>query len=376
MNFNHPLNQKKLINETLYDKSFFDDVTDLFLNLRSGHLGKYAYGNSSPNNQHKKNNTDHWKRVTGEQNKKYYLPNADTFLLSKAREKIRDLVPVRTNIIDFGVGKKASFYQHVLPIIQELGSKTYIGVDVCQKYLNAIEKIGPAIDQTKIKTVNLDFFSPHIDKLCLEPSVGLLMCSTIGNLSDSKLKKGIDYALIHALKTLSSLTSNGWLLVSLDTNQDSISLLKSYTTPLIEEFVLSIFDHIARDLPIHGFDPSSFKYVPEWRPESQLLAHVALATKNQDFTLGTFDLHIKKGQKFHLLNSYKFKQNFFEACCDEANLDVLNVWNHTSPMKLYLLKDRANPHSAYKVKSVKCPALLSAFAAVDTGDTALSKKLT
>jgi len=227
-----------------------------------------------------------------------------------------------------------------------------------------------------MQILEMDFFNPQRTNISLEPSLGIMTCGTIGNIYGSLRDKAVNVNLVRSLKKVSSLTKNGWLLLSLDTNQEKESLMQGYATQLMSQLFLTVFHRINKELPVQGFDPSLFKYVPEWRPEIQLFAHVAEATESQDFTLGNYQVHIERGEKFHLLNSYKFKQNFFEACCDKANLDILNVWHHTSPMKLYLLKDRANPHFAYKVKSVKCPALLSALASVDTGNTALDEQLT
>jgi uncharacterized SAM-dependent methyltransferase len=90
-----------------------------------------------------------------------------------------------------------------------------------------------------------------------------------------------------------------------------------------------------------GFDPSLFEYLPEWLPEQQLVAHMAVAKNDQDFYLGEYPMHVKKGSKIHLFNSYKFRQDFFETTCASANLDIAQSWQHDSGVMLYLLKSKS-----------------------------------
>lgn len=356
---------KKALNSPTYDKTFFDDITDLFLGFRSGHLGKYAYGNYI-NDDRTSHTSDHWEQVVKKTNNSYSLPNTDSTLLTKACDKLQHFVPEGTNLIDFGVGDTASFYKHILPVVKALESKTYIGVDICQHYLNNLKKIKTSMQDTKIKAINLDFFSRQAHPISPEPAIGVLTCSTIGNIDGSIRRPSLKPELTKTLKNLSHLTKQGWLLVSLDTNQDPITLAQNYKTTAISGFVMSILGRMLNNLPVHNFDPELFSYEPEWHQDSQLFAHIVVATESQDFSIGSLNIHINHGEKLHLLNSHKFSSNFFESCCDKANMDILNVWHHDSPMKLYLLEDRANPFHAAKKNNAH--SLLSAFAPCDTGN--------
>ncbi|MFA6280247.1 MAG: L-histidine N(alpha)-methyltransferase [Bdellovibrionales bacterium] len=325
------------------DNVFFDCALDLFMQLRSGHIGKYIY--ESANSSYQKSDEHVWLDVV-ENNKTYYLPSQDNNLLHKAHKGLVDLVPEGTPIVDFGVGETSAFYQNILPILTHLESADYYGIDCCQRYLEAIKEIGPKLTDAKIHAINADFFSEEIDIVAPHPSLGIMLCSTIGNLEGTIREKTIDTNLVHVLRILSRTTNHGWMLMSVDMSHEKDALMAGYVTPAVEKFVLNVFHRAAKELPMKGFDPSLFRYTPEWIPENQLFAHIAEATETQNFQLGDYQLQVQKGQKLHLLNSYKFSAPFFESCCDKANLDVLQVWDHESPMKLYLLKDRANTLSA------------------------------
>ncbi len=326
-----------------YNEEFFDDLLELFLGTKTGHVGKYIYEDSAELQAAKREHDYLWKDVIEQENPSYYLPKADNVLLQTALSTIGDVVPLETNVVDFGVGGTAAFNAHIRPFLDALSSPSYVGLDFCEGYLDAIKEKQADLPSIKISTVNMDFFESQRNPVSPTPALGIMTCGTIGNIYGSIRDRNVDLNLTRSLKTVSSLTKNGWLLISIDTNQTESSLMAGYATSLMERLFLTVFERAPKELPLQGFNPSLFTYAPEWHPEVQLFAHIAEATQSQDFMLGDYQLHIERGQKFHLLNSYKFRQDFFESCCDKANLEILKVWHHESPMKLYLLMDRANP---------------------------------
>ncbi len=346
------LHHSSSFSSDLFDEDFFDAALGLFLEMQSGHVGKYIYACPPSNGSSEKGRN--WSAVGGKDNKGYYLHTADNALLQQALSDLDLFFPRRTNIVDIGVGEISAFHKNILPVIRKIQSPVYYGIDFNQSFLDTIKKEEPFLKDLKIIQNKMDFFFPSTKVITPAPSLGIILCSTIGNIDNPIKEKGISLTLTRSLKTLSHLTKNGWLLVSLDTNHDKKSLEEGYRTPPVERFVLTFLSRIANELPTVGFNPALFRYAPEWHPDIHLFAHMAEATEDQNFTMGAYRLQVKKGQKLHLLNSYKFPAAFFESCCDKANLEVLNVWHHESPMKLYLLIDRANP--AYAAQKQKIAA--------------------
>lgn len=367
------ISRNHLSNIPSCNKVFFDDIVDLFMGFRSGHLGKYAYGSHETDTLQNTPN-DNWDRVVSPKENSYSLPNSDNELLAAATPSIHHFIPLKTSLLDFGVGETSTFYEHALPILQKLKSQTYYGVDFCQPYLDAVKCIKELRHNVAIETVNLDFFEPQTQPIASAPSVGLMMCSTIGNIDGNLAHRNITEELVSTLRNLSMMTKQGWLLLSVDTNQDPNSLALNYRTKPIAQFVISIFDHMLKELPVTSFDSQLFNYEPEWIPDLQLFAHIVEAKESQYFSIDKLDFHIEKGQKFHLLNSHKFSPTFFEECCNKANLEVINVWHHPSAMKLYLLEDRANPYHLVKEQGMQ--DLLAALAARDARNAGFGQNFT
>lgn len=326
--------QPLLRDRSSYDDDFFDDMLGLFPDAsgyapKEGMCGKYIYDGNN------------WTPVI-EDNSDYYPSRADDELVSMALDDILEWgIPEGTPYVDLGAGGQVSFRRYALRIMRMLQSREYTGVDFCDHVLREIDDLRPEFrDSIEIKTTKLDLFFPTTRKIVRDRhGLGVMNGLTLGNMGHFRTPDMVRANLIASLKYLSQLCGHGWLLVSIDPNQDKKKLEKAYNTPALQKLFLSILNRMADELPVSGFDPSLFVYKPDFHPELQLLAHTARATETQDFRLSAYEIHIEKGQKIHLLNSYKFKREFFEGCCLDADLAPVKYWRHETGVMLYLLKD-------------------------------------
>ena len=316
-----------------YDEDFFNDMLMMFLHMGRGEVSKYMYDNSSF-----ESDTFLWEKIV-KSGSDYYVPEADSSLMHLAREELARFIPEGTPYADFGVGGQSSFERYAKPTMELLKSKSYIGVDFDQNTLNRIKAIEPQLNGINITPVCLDFFKPTDLIVSKTPALGVMNGVTLGNMYGALSDYDVKGTLVAALKYLSQLTAYGWLLVSIDTNQDEESLLKMYLTPLNSHLNIASIPRMAAQLPVTNFDPSLFIYKPEWRPEQQLIAHLATATEDQDFELGEYPISVKRGDRMHMFNSYKFRQDSFEDCCPKAGLEIEKSWTHKTGVMLYLLKD-------------------------------------
>lgn len=319
-----------------YDQVFFEDVLELFLGTNSGHLSKYIYDFNRPQEKDRPpHQTDTWNEIVLH-SKQHYIPRADKKLLGMALQNIKNYVPEEITYVDFGVGSDETINGLTLPLIRLLNCKRYIAVDYCEKFLATILEVKNK--NCDIKTIHTDFFMRPSFPIEKGPALGVMTGCTIGNMYGSMRDLNVDLNLTHTLIGLKKFLPQGWFIISMDANHNERTLFNNYMSSLHCDLFLSIMFRIKSLLPTNDFNPNLFKYMPEWHPKLQLFAHMAQATEAQEFQLGTSLLRINKGQKFHLLNSYKFDTKFFEACCTKARLSVVKRWDHDTPVKLYLLK--------------------------------------
>ena len=314
-----------------YDQEFFDDMYEIFLGLGHGQAGKYMYDSGG------------WEDIIEADTTDYYVPRADSYLLNLARDELPQHIPFGTPYIDFGVGGAESIQRYAAPIMRLLGSPEYNGVDCDQKILDQAKSLEVTLEGINVRTHKMDFFNPPKVGLTGTSSFGVMNGVTLGNMYGSLFEKDLETNLANVLKGLSVVTNHGWLLISIDSNQDKDSLLRMYKTPLNSRLNIASIPRAAAQLPMLGFNPDLFQYEPEWMPEQQLVAHIAIATQSQNFMLGNQNIIIQKGQKLHLFNSYKFRQEFFESSARKAGLTPIKFWRHETGVMLYLLRDNLCP---------------------------------
>ncbi len=326
--------QRIIDKQPLYDEDFLDDMMGLFPDAsgyapKAGCCGKYLYDGKN------------WGNYI-EYNEKYYPPKGDLALIKQAALDIDKWgIPKGTDYIDLGAGGDVSFKRYALPITQLLESQNYIGVDFCDRALEEIKRLSSEFEESlAIKTEKIDLFFLTNKKIAKQsPALGVMNGLTLGNIDGAIADQNIGYNLINVMKYLSQLCGHGWLLLTIDTNQNSDFLKSAYVSPATERFCLGMLKRMKQELPVKNFDPTLFDYDVEFFPQNHLLASVAVAREAQTFELGGFPRHIHKGQKIHLCNSYKFGRDFFEQCVQRAGLKPVQQWEHETGMMLYLLKD-------------------------------------
>jgi hypothetical protein len=100
---------------------------------------------------------------------------------------------------------------------------------------------------------------------------------------------------------------------------------------------------MAHELPITGLDPEAIAYDPVWVKESSQLGHTGVALKDMTVSVSAPEfqgsIEIQKGDRFHLKNSFKYRDDFFLSCVDQAGFVPLNSWSHPEkPLRLFLIE--------------------------------------
>jgi len=188
----------------------------------------------------------------------------------------------------------------------------------------------------EIKSVADNFFEteePYFDEQSLVCSFGSTISNFDGPISEELPNEVLTNGLVH----LAQAAKDGWLLIGFDSDHDEEHLKSFYKKQAL--FQLNIFDRMAAELPIEGdFDPKAFGYEPQWIASSGQLAHMAVVSRDMSFKLGGTEIFLKKDQRLHIKNSYKYTAEFFEECCNKAGLEVVKAWSDDSSAKIYLLK--------------------------------------
>jgi len=273
-------------------------------------------------------------------NPAYYPAEADKDNWQACAREIIKYVPKGTPTMEYGPGDYETT-QKTGKVVKALNSARYVGVDLSKSSLNQALRAIIAI-KSDIEAVGLehDFWSedfPISDK----PTLAFIAGGSIGNFEVPILKSPPHRKLTDVLSTLVDRTNGGWLLVSADMLQSDRSpqfYENAYAGPEHAVFNLSVFHRMRQELGIN-IDPDGFDYKPEFNPASGAVQHMAYANKPQIIDFNGTKIDVKKGDAFHLQNSFRFTESFFNQCVADAGLVAEKVWKHpVATMSLHLLR--------------------------------------
>ncbi len=320
--------------------SFLQGSIDLFSGRRVSHMGSYQYvAHAGKRDGKSMSGAELWAEIEAAElnSNDPNLFSAEETLLRKVSQEIEHQLPAGTPVLEMGTGTPNAFRKKTQLIMRAIHSNEYICVDESRAFLNELIA-STALSGINVYPIEDDFFEgdPSYFNDIERDALICMFGSTIGNIVAPLNNQLPERALIEHLNTMAHAINNGYLLLSFDANQNGEKIVFFYEKQ--ELFQLNTFYRMAAELPIQGnFDPQAFEYEATWIPSLGQLAHMAVVTRNMDFTLVDTKISLRKNQRLHLKNSFKFTPAFFEHCCSKAGLDVIKSWTDESLTHVYLL---------------------------------------
>lgn len=318
------------------------DALDLFKRIRASHMGAHMYENHAGMMGDLNISGDRMWHNAATLEPDYYIPSQDIVFLRNTLPELAQYLPRGLPVVDLGPGSIPAVEEKSLPIVQTLQSRFYRPIDMSSQYAHAAARfMQNRMPDVQSEGVIADIFSPHTVHGVDEPVLTYFGGATITNL----LHSGVEYfpreVLVNTLKDFRSLTRDGWLLISYDSNNNEDHLFRAYGTYWFGLFACNVFYRIAAELPHRGFDPDAFDYIPEWNAPCHQFIHYLVARHDLNFTLAGQEFRVAQGEKFNVLNSYKFPTGLFHACAEEAGFEIVHDWQDSSPLRLILLRVHA-----------------------------------
>ena len=338
-------------------ESFFEQSVDMWLGFDSGHMGPQMY-------QHHKGKRL-GQSVSGvltwdEHAKQGTIPQQCRASFLTHIQDVANQTEKGIPVVEFGPGSM----EDAKVLIEATHCKEYIPVDCSLGIINQASALAADVNQCAITPAVINFFSEENCPLIDTPALGVFLGLTITNVPGPVPRQEPRGDLIKAFRNLTkAIPHGGYLLVSTDVCQDAARNKALYSEPWHKLFGVNHIYRMAEELPMRDFDPDGFEYQPVWHEHCSLLAHTVIATKNQNFCMeedGEILVSVKTGYVFHYNNSFKYRPDLFEACAEDAGLEVIQSWQDDSSIRLYLF--HVPPRDARN--SYKAPArfLSSAYA--------------
>jgi uncharacterized SAM-dependent methyltransferase len=301
------------------------DFFDLFTSNQAKDLLKYAYQDPSL-----------YDAVTNSPD--YYLFRDEVQLIQQHKDQLSEHLSGIKTLVELGPGSENGLSQKTLPLLncaQDLHK--YVAVDISQNYL---EEIGPFIKSKTNLEVNLvqaNFVEDSLKQISSpEPKALIMLGSTLGNFNNFETS-----SLLNRLSQ--EVRPSDRLIITIDTNQNPVSLTAAYNSKANKNFILEIMKCYGKQN--HDFESMIrfFDISAEWDlstkcVKSNIVAKLDLLLKIEN--LGTVD--IAKGKKYCVSHSKKFSTNKFKRYLENFNLNVLNNISFQTIQMLILTKKQTS----------------------------------
>jgi|GEM_PF-4512074 len=308
----------------------------------AGVMGKWMYSDPAHENDVVRGGLL-WDLFTKLHRQYYVTRNQKQVILGNLDDFAHALPNVKT-IMDFGCGGSEVLSTQTLPLIKAFKSVVeYIPIDMNEDFLHSAKKLVSNVFGRKIKVndINEDFLKlPNI------PRQGKTLGLFFG--ASTNFERFPD-GMIDLLKAFTkAIGKDGYLAMTVDTNQDVQSVIESYTHNLHAEHSVNLMQRFARDLNITGdFDPHAWDYqtdVEEMQFKGHdllLTKHVIVAKRAMSFFIDDEHFTVQEGEKFTADQSYKISVELMDELCSQCGLSRISRFDD-SDKRIALL--------TYKVK--------------------------
>jgi uncharacterized SAM-dependent methyltransferase len=328
-----------------YSPEFFDRCTSLFFGFESGHMGSDMYyphrGERSYRDSEGRRHMEPMSGVlTWDEHAKYgAIPRMSRQAFLSMIDELPASIGEGLPIVEYGPGSMEDANR----LIEVMKSKIYIPADLSEGIIDQASELASTVEGCEVRPAIIDLFADKNTPLIKEPALAALLGLTITNLRGPVPQSEPRNGLIRAFRNLSKPIghSGGYLLVSTHAEQDGDRNKSLYNEEWHKKFGVNFLFRMQAELPMDGFNPDYFEYLPIWHEHCGLIAHTIRATHDQNFVMGEFGeikVFIKSGDVFHFNNSFKYKSSFFEDCANQAGFRTMGKWEDSNRMSVYLFE--------------------------------------
>ncbi len=304
---------------------FYEGVVDMFLGLRSGHLGRYCFSSPRATNDLVRGD-EHWTQFI-RTSPAYYPYRHEISIIRHAAPHIGRLTQDAKSFIDLGTGSLNSFEQKILPLLRAGKFEELIFVDLCASFSRiAAQRLESELLSIQTHTFLGNFFERLPEVPC--KAVINLFGITLGNIIVDLARETPEQALTRTMKHFAVPLQKfgGYFIFDYDTNEDEGSIHASYNHPSYHAMEMTILERVMRDLPTVGFDPNDFEHVTVWYPEWELLAQEVRTKRAIDFRVGDYDISLPEGKSFRTGSSFKYQDDVIKRAAYQAGFEPLQIF--------------------------------------------------
>lgn len=250
----------------------------------------------------------------------YYPTRTEIGLLQRIGPELAALAGPGSAVIEFGSGSSRKTHiliDHLKDIV------AYVPIDISDEALSeAAERLVKRHPELTVLPVHGNF-SDDIElpkSIKLAPRLGFFPGSTIGNLSRED-------AIGFLEDTARLIGRHGALLIGVDLKKPLDILLPAYNDKegVTSEFILNILHRINRELD-GDIDVSQFAHESIYNEEAGRIEIYMVSLADQEIAICGRSISLKKGERIHTENSYKYTVAEFQDLARIAGWTPDHAW--------------------------------------------------
>lgn len=244
----------------------------------------------------------------------YYLTRTELGLLRRHQQDIAELMGQDTWLIEYGSGTS----EKIRLLLEALRPRTYMPVDISRDFLfDAAATLGNDYPWLPIRATCVDYSVDHelpvdsgeLNRRAFFPG------SSLGNFEP-------DQAVEFLRRVRSAVLDSGALLIGIDLEKPNEVLHRAYNDAagITAEFNLNILHHLNRqvgtDFRTEDFAHEAFYNRTAGRVEMHLISQT-----EQTICIGDQEVSLRRGERIHTENSYKYSVDDFEQLAKDAGFE-------------------------------------------------------
>ena len=250
----------------------------------------------------------------------YYQTRTELFILKNYAKEILSKTNNKNSLIYLG-GCSALKAEPLLQAGKQI--KYYFPVDISKKHLvKNSKKVAKKYKYMQVKPVVYDF-SENVEFPNIVNGKGNILFfpgSTIGNFSEKKAK-----GLLRSLAKISNREVD--LVIGIDLKKDKTVLENAYNDKkgVTEKFTLNLLKRINRELA-GNIDTNHFRHVAKYNEKRGCIEVFIESLKDQSIKISNRKFRIKKSEKIHIEDCYKYDENQFKKIAALSGWKKIKSW--------------------------------------------------